>query len=590
MTLFAALFAFVDGLDPRIGTLLDYFSDEHVPLRLSLAIIAVAVILLATLSVWGSTALWRIRRARRALRRIASAREFAAGFTAVDRTLSQSIFAPAWTDYRDSLRLDGDRVLYPQRPEEYFGLHALRSGGYPARLFAAAHGYFVGVGLLLTFVGLVAALKFAAAGVASSDLTVAKEALKALLSAASFKFMTSIAGLGCSLVLSVAARLMAYLIEEQAQDFARDLERKMVPIFTESVAYDQLTATREQLVHLREIGTTLAQSAAAASRPPAPAQTIATAGIDTSALQQILATFAAELRGSTGSEMKQLAGRLAEVGDAIGGMRHHIDNSGQVFADQLNLAASSLLNASITLQESVDSRVDRVGNRIDALAEIFAKSEAMFAASAQKAAQGMAQSIKAVGEEIAQGVAQATHGLAATSDRLAQRLGGVLDGFDHFNASMQAQMTSMQAIVISLDDAKNVLDESAGVWMRSAAPVMASIDASRQVATELGHVVNRVSSAQHEMAEMAKAVAQLTDKTSSVWENYRSRFEKVDDDLQAVFERLQDGTRAFGKEVMEFVGELDSSLAEGMNALSTGTEELRKVAEILVLDVKAKAA
>ena len=202
----------------------------------------------------------------------------------------------------------------------------------------------------------------------------------------------------------------------------------------------------------------------------------------------------------------------------------------------------------------------------------------------------MAQSIKVAGDDIALGVAQATKSLVATSDSLAQRLSGVLGGFDHFNQSLQSQMTSMQAIVASLDSAKHVLDESAGIWVRSTAPVIASVDASRRVAAELGQVAERVSTTQHDMAEMAKAVTQLTDKASNVWDNYRNRFEKVDDDLQGVFERLQGGTRAFGKEVMAFVGELDASLAEGMNALSAGTEELRKVAEILVVDVKAKAA
>jgi hypothetical protein len=591
MDVFSGFASIVDRLDPDIVGFLDNFSDEHVPLRLSFAIVAAALVLLTVLAVWGSVAFFRLAKLRRALRPFQGQETFAQNFTRIDRALATSIVGAAWVDYRECLKLNPGRVLYPRRPDEYIGLHAIPSANYPARFFAAAHGYFIGVGLLLTFVGLVAALKFAAAGVASADLAIAKEALNALLSAASFKFMTSIAGLGCSLTLSVASRIMTYMIEGQAQGLAADLEANMAPIVAESVAYDQLAATREQLAALRQIGATLAKPAVAApvaaARPePSPVQN----GFDAKTLQGILTTFATEMRGSAGKEMKALTGTLAEVGHAIGGMQGHIDQSGQAFADQLNLAASSLLNAAITLQESVDRRVDRVGDRIDALADIFAKSESMFAGSAQKAAQNMAQSIKTAGDEIAIGVAQATKSLVMTSDSLAQRLNGVLGGFDHFNQSLQSQMVSMQAIVGSLDSAKQVLDESAGIWVRSTAPVIASVDASRRVAAELGQVADRVSSTQHDMTEMAKAVTRLTDKASSVWDNYRNRFEKVDDDLQGVFERLQGGTRAFGKEVMEFVGELDASLAEGMNAFSAGTEELRKVAEILVVDVKAKAA
>ena len=41
---------------------------------------------------------------------------------------------------------------------------------------------------------------------------------------------------------------------------------------------------------------------------------------------------------------------------------------------------------------------------------------------------------------------------------------------------------------------------------------------------------------------------------------------------------------------MDFVGKLDTSLANGMQAFSLGTEELREVVQTLVVGVDAKAA
>jgi phage host-nuclease inhibitor protein Gam len=126
--------------------------------------------------------------------------------------------------------------------------------------------------------------------------------------------------------------------------------------------------------------------------------------------------------------------------------------------------------------------------------------------------------------------------------------------------------------------------------MRSAAPVANSVEASRQTTVELAQVADRIGTAQRDMAVMAKAVAELSEKVGAVWDNYRNRFEKIDGELQAVFERLQGGTRAFGEEFTDFVGKLDTSLANGMQAFSLGTEELREVAEMLVVSVNAKAA
>ncbi len=304
----------------------------------------------------------------------------------VDRSLSASIFGRAWTQYRVCLKEGEASVFYLRRPDDYLGLHALDSRTFPARFFAATHGYFIGIGLLLTFVGLVAALKFAAGGVASPDLAVAKEALNALLAAASFKFMTSIAGLGSSLVLSVAARSTTYLVENAAQGLADDLERAMVPIFTECLAYDQARC-HPRLVHqLKEDRRGARCSRGATCRggrrrrcaPPKPCS-----------LRFLTATFLAEMRGSAGNEMKQLATKLADVGDAVGNMQSHIGHSGQQFADQLGLAASRLLTAAATLQESLDGRVERVGSRIDALVTTFARGDALLSAAAEKAANGL---------------------------------------------------------------------------------------------------------------------------------------------------------------------------------------------------------
>ncbi|HXS40715.1 MAG TPA: hypothetical protein VN766_11060 [Stellaceae bacterium] len=586
MDLFIALGAAIDRLDPDITAFLDHFSDGHMPLRLSLAIIGAALVLLAVLIAWGASAWLRIARLRRTLRALGTGGDFARNFRRIDAALQHSVFAASWRDYRECLKTAEARVLYARRPDEYLGLQAIPSWAFPTRFFAAAHGYFVGIGLLFTFIGLVAALKFAASGVTSTDVATAKEALNGLLSAASFKFMTSIAGLGCSLFLSVAARSVTYAIEGAAQGLCAELERNMAPLVSESLAYDQLAATREQSALLTKIGAGLgAVPAGAAVQAPAVDAAVAQDG-----LKQVLGDFLTEMRGTAGVEMKQLAGKLADVGTAIAQMQTHIGASGQVFADRMSLAANHLVGASATLGEDVEARVAKLGARIDALGESFARGEAVFAGAAEKASRGMMDSLKSAGDEAARGVGQATKALLLTADELARRLGGVIGGFDQVNGGIRDQAESMRDIVGSLEGAKRALDQSAESWMQSAAPIAASVEQSKQVASELRVVADRVGAAQRDMAEMGRAVAQLSEKASSVWDNYRSRFEKVDSELEAVFERLQGGTRAFGKEVMDFVGKLDRSLAEGMQALSVGTEELREVAEMLAGDTKRKAA
>jgi uncharacterized phage infection (PIP) family protein YhgE len=202
----------------------------------------------------------------------------------------------------------------------------------------------------------------------------------------------------------------------------------------------------------------------------------------------------------------------------------------------------------------------------------------------------MAQSAQDAGDDLARGVAVANDRLLGTSEAVVGRLAELCAGLDRLNAGLQPQIAGMRDAAASLAAARQALDDSADSWKRAAAPVVNSAAASQAVAAELNQVAVHVCDVQRDMTATARALARLSENTVAVWDNYRGRFEKVDGDLQAVFEQLQGGTQAFGKEVMEFVGRLDHSLAESMQALSIGTEELREVAELLVTGVQAKAA
>jgi chromosome segregation ATPase len=216
------------------------------------------------------------------------------------------------------------------------------------------------------------------------------------------------------------------------------------------------------------------------------------------------------------------------------------------------------LLAATKLQEGVDSHAERAGARLDAridsLAAAFSRGEALLSGATDKAASTVLNSASAL------------------------------------DTSLRAQIGSMRDIVGSLERTRDALDDSAVSWTECTKPVMASVEASRHITTELGHVAGHISAAQRDMAETAKALAQLSQRIGTVWDNYRSRFEKVDGDLEAVFERLQGSTRAFGEEVTDFVSKLDASLASGMQAFSLGTEELREVAQMFVVNGDAKAA
>jgi hypothetical protein len=141
----------------------------------------------------------------------ADAREtqFAGRFTEIDAAMQRSglfagSLAQAWRRYRKTFAFTGTPpIRSTQRPNAFF-YGAVR----PPTWLGLAASTFVGMGLLLTFLGLVAALTFAAEGMDSADTKGMLEGMRGLLAAASSKFVTSIAGVGLSLVLTVLERIL----------------------------------------------------------------------------------------------------------------------------------------------------------------------------------------------------------------------------------------------------------------------------------------------------------------------------------------------------------------------------------------------
>ncbi len=127
-----------------------------------------------------------------------------------------------------------------------FQRRVLREGSIPAEPFAtfaeadrenedrdrAGHiealpGYLTSAGLIFTFVGLVAALFFAAKGFKAGSPDVARAAVQQLLGAASFKFLTSVAALVGALLVTLTLRGAALRLHRLRAETLAAVERRL---------------------------------------------------------------------------------------------------------------------------------------------------------------------------------------------------------------------------------------------------------------------------------------------------------------------------------------------------------------------------
>jgi hypothetical protein len=178
-------------------------------------------------------------------------------FPALFKRLAENrVIGEIWRAYAPTLTVPAgseDAVGYTRRPEDSFNDTMLAVAGINLRFYHAVPNMLVGAGLLFTFIGLIAALYFASAGVAAADVKTAQTALRELLAAATFKFATSIAGLGSSLVFSWREKHHLHRVIRRIAHLCSALEARMVPVTGESLAAAQLAELKQQNAQLRRL-------------------------------------------------------------------------------------------------------------------------------------------------------------------------------------------------------------------------------------------------------------------------------------------------------------------------------------------------
>jgi hypothetical protein len=387
--------------------------------------------------------------------------------------------------------------------------------------------YFVGVGLLLTFFGLVAALRFASSAV-GADVPEATNALKNLLAAATFKFGTSIAGLFSSIVFSVVYHYRVKQLDDSFEALCRELERLTVFIAPEALAQDQLRQLEEQTTQLELFNTkigleiadrlgsrldaSLAESLRAAIEPLGGAVDRLAKGLaeqNVDALRRMADDFRQSLAAGAGEEFRNIAGTLKTLQGSL-------DRTGAQLGERLGEAG------------------DRAATRLDAATEALVKALQPFSERLLDAERGLGELVKELGDLII-----AFKGASANAESAA---GALAD---------------------------------AGERMRAAATPVAD------TATGLAAVLEGIAAARAGLTSLTEQIGALSAALARSWQSYAERFDEVDGRLEQVFREFRTGTEGYHEVVREFVKELDGSLSKATLSLAGGVEDLRGAIEDL---------
>ena len=357
-----------------VNFFLAFINHPAIPWLVGLGIIFLA------LFVWMRflSGMWRIHRelgrVRKVLGETADPAEFAARFSEIDaELLANSWFSRQWRNFRQTLVVpepgEKDPVYYTAAaPRQYFDEATLVAPYINLRLYQAVPNILVGLGIWFTFLGLVAALWFASQGVAASDISQAQHALRDLLHAATFKFVTSIAGLLASIFFSWGEKSRLYRLHADLDRLCAMIEDRLSRHTPAQFAALQYHESRRQSAYLARLSTDLPSVLAEAfaakletSLTPL-ADSIAELstklqGMNQRTIEHMLAEFTRKIQGSAGNELTQLAETLRDLVAGLQQVEQNFSRSGSDFDQRLRAAGDSLQHSVGELSETLVQRL-----------------------------------------------------------------------------------------------------------------------------------------------------------------------------------------------------------------------------------------
>jgi len=336
-----------------MDALLNLINQPIVPWIIAIIIICLAILLWFSFSL----ALMRIMQQLKKVQNLFNGHDplsFAEHYAEIDAQLQkQPLITQQWQAYRQTLlpaRQADTPIYYTQTPQTYFNISTLIESRINLRLYQAVPNILVGIGIWFTFIGLVAALWFASQGVAADDINQAQQSLRDLLYAATFKFVTSIAGLLASIVFSWAEKSRLHRLNKQLERLNQHISHCMLLRTSTQLQALQLQETQKQTQQLKQylgqsLGETVGVHLQQAVQPLAHA--IEGLGdkisrLNQDALTELLERFSQQVQGAAGNELKQLADTLQHLVFSLNEFKKGFEQTGVGVGTEMQNAASTL--------------------------------------------------------------------------------------------------------------------------------------------------------------------------------------------------------------------------------------------------------
>ncbi len=614
----AALIAYLGSLVGYLEPVFRFLVQPGIAIGASALIIFAALLL----GIWFNLVtvfpvLRQIRRLRIHLKQFKDSSDFAANFSAFDAEISHvHILRQEWQEFRSTLLMpdgSGPAVIRNTcRPADYLNLSgsAVIRLGLP--LYQAIPNYFVGVGLLFTFIGLIAGLYFASSGVTNPDIVIAQKAFSDLLNAATIKFMTSIAGLASSILLSINLKSQTVRLQRRIDDLCTDLGFLLEFESSERISLRQLHILEKQREQLERFNTDFAIEVAkaletrlTASLGTAIGQAVSpmVSSIDKMAetlsqqtqqgVSDLVQKFTENLHGSAGREMESVVTALSGLQSTLEGTIGRLSQSGGDFGSKIDAVAdrmdalmagaaeklSASTNNSAQKLEDILGDIaiqlrEQMGSVATSLKAMTEQSAEVLTNSIGGAANALSASVGSAGTQLTEHFASMSHDLNEKLAPLAASLGSVEASLRALDNRLGSQFTEIDRLLGRTRELLGTFDGAAERLRDAGVPITATADKFTLAAGRIDATSQQMGRAFDQIEKLGTALTETGDRFRDSSKLYQLGTAELDEKLGRIFAAMRDATDQYHRSVTDFVTKLDSQFASAANLLRGGIEEL----------------
>jgi uncharacterized membrane-anchored protein YjiN (DUF445 family) len=381
---------------------------------------------------------------------------------------------------------------------------------------------FIGIGLLLTFLGLVAALVVAGHGLGNGGENAAdmKVVILTLLSTAGAKFIASIGGVLGSLIVSMTQHRLSDSVHRKLSFFGDALEERLIFASAEKIAADQYGHMKRQTANLERLSNEIAV-----------------------AIGDKIESAMSRMPEMMGEAMEPVTEKLDNVAGQIG------QTSTDGMTDMVNQLSSELKGAGQESMNQVVTQLDSLsttmGGTISSLRETTEMLRESLTGSARQAASDLSGSSEIFSQKITEAVEAMNQSHHQMHDTISGLVSQLQSGSEVFEEKLSSTRDQMQHQLVS------------------------SLQAMNQ------HIARQANSASEEwQGQISDTIAKGAQRTA---DELQTAAQQMSDQLKQPVAEVQSGLNAWAEQTREVTGSLkaiNTTLGAHRDGISTSTVKL----------------